>query len=182
MILYVIRHGQTDLNVRGVIQGTMDIALNEEGVRQAEALAPFFRDKTVNSIYTSPRKRAKQTAQILNSALELPLYEDERLVERAFGELEGQPYSVLNRDASSGMPMFFLDDYCKYGAEAMGEMQARIEQFLEDLSSRGHEAVIVVTHGGVAAYLAKRFSAAVPEHAVSLNGEITKYILEQTDL
>lgn len=182
MTLYVIRHGQTELNAQGVIQGTLDEELNAEGRRQAEALVPFFQDKTVDCIYSSPRKRAKQTADILNKRLQLPLHEDERLVERAFGALEGQPYSALQWDVSNDRPKFFLDDYCVLGAEPMQTMYSRIDHFLQALAGRPYQAVILVTHGGVAAYLTKRFSDTYPENAVSLNGEISQYFLEKAAL
>lgn len=182
MTLYVIRHGQTKLNADGVIQGWIDEPLNEQGRRQAEALAPFFLDKNIDCLICSPLKRAAETAAILNATLKLPLYEDERLKERSFGELEGCSYRELLWDESIDAPKFFLDEYCTRGAEPMQHMYGRIDDFLRELAMQTWKQVILVTHGGVASYLSKRFDEhALHEHQVIVNGEIWEYNLQKEE-
>ena len=66
MKVYLARHGQTDWNILGKVQGTTDIPLNENGILQARKLCEYLKEKniTFEKIYTSYQVRAKQTAQI----------------------------------------------------------------------------------------------------------------------
>ena len=66
MKIYVVRHGQTNWNVKGKIQGKSDIELNEKGIEQAKELKELIKNYDINLIISSPLKRAKQTAEIIN--------------------------------------------------------------------------------------------------------------------
>lgn len=85
----LIRHGETDWNAFGKLQGKTDIPLNRKGIKQAEECRQNFADTDWDVMITSPLKRAKQTAEIINSDLDLPLIEMEEFVERGYGEAEG---------------------------------------------------------------------------------------------
>ncbi len=87
-----IRHGRTEWNALGKIQGQTDIPLNEEGIRQARALAERLAADGMHwdGVVSSHLSRARETARIIAEKLEIPLLEpDERLQERYFGEIEG---------------------------------------------------------------------------------------------
>ena len=89
MKLYIIRHGQTDWNVQGRIQGRQDIPLNAAGRSQAQMLAKGMEKRPVTAIYSSPQLRAMETAKALagNQGVEvIPLPE---LVEIGYGDWEG---------------------------------------------------------------------------------------------
>ena len=90
MKLYVIRHGQTSWNVEGRIQGQVDIDLNENGVELARRTASGIKDLPIDLIITSPFARAKNTALLATAGRDIPIIEDVRLSEMAFGEWEGQ--------------------------------------------------------------------------------------------
>lgn len=66
---YFLRHGETDWNRQRIYQGQTDIPLNEEGIRQAHAAKAFVRNEPIARLVSSPLKRAKKTAQIINEAL-----------------------------------------------------------------------------------------------------------------
>lgn len=85
----LVRHGETDWNAIGKIQGRTDIPLNQTGKLQAEACGEFLKDSEWDVLITSPLKRAKQTAELINEKLELPLLEMEEFAERGFGRAEG---------------------------------------------------------------------------------------------
>ena len=90
MKLYIIRHGQTDWNVQGRIQGRQDIPLNAAGRSQAQMLAKGMEKRPVTAIYSSPQLRAMETAMALagNQGVEvIPLPE---LVEIGYGDWEGR--------------------------------------------------------------------------------------------
>ena len=65
MILFV-RHGQTDCNINGIIQGHLDAPLNQTGIEQAEKTAEELKNTSIDIIYSSPLIRAKKTAEIIN--------------------------------------------------------------------------------------------------------------------
>lgn len=86
MKLYVIRHGQTDWNVAGKCQGMSDIELNETGIEQAKKVKEQIKKYNINLIISSPLKRAKKTAEIINEAINCPIEYDNRVIERGFGK------------------------------------------------------------------------------------------------
>ncbi|MFD2627376.1 histidine phosphatase family protein [Oceanobacillus kapialis] len=85
----LIRHGETDWNLKGQLQGSTDIPLNDTGVRQAEESAAYLNAEDYDVLIASPMKRAKRTAEIINSSLNLPFEEMEDFAERSFGDAEG---------------------------------------------------------------------------------------------
>ena len=89
-----MRHGETQWNADGRIQGRRDIELNENGRRQAEAAAEALRGKSFQALITSPLSRAKQTGAILAQFAQIAeVREDARIVERDFGELDGARFT-----------------------------------------------------------------------------------------
>jgi len=155
--LYLIRHGQTDWNAKQRIQGTTETSLNEIGREQARKLGRDFSDLCVGAIYTSPLKRAKETAEIIGSFHGCAIFEDPMLHEGKFGELEGitvpefhKKYAkeIKRRHGLSSQERI----HHKYtpGGESIQEIASRVVPSLHRIA-RGHigENVIVVTHGFV---------------------------------
>ena len=95
MEILVTRHGQTDWNVLGKIQGQTDIELNEIGKKQAEEAKELIKKEEIDLIIVSPLKRAKQTAEIINQDCNVLILEDDRLMERNFGNCEGLTKSEI---------------------------------------------------------------------------------------
>lgn len=89
MKIYITRHGQTEWNALGKLQGRKDIELNEVGRKQAEMTRDKLKNEKVDLIISSSLKRAKQTAEIINKEFNVDILEDERLVERGYGDFEG---------------------------------------------------------------------------------------------
>lgn len=87
MKIYVVRHGLTELNKQKRVNGEIDEPLAPEGLEQARAAISLM-PKSIKHIYTSPMIRAKQTAQTLNSKLNLVLIEHQNLTEIKMGSLE----------------------------------------------------------------------------------------------
>lgn len=140
-MLFLIRHGQTDWNARHIIQGKSDIALNENGREQARERAVAFKGAEIEAIYSSPLKRAYETAEIIAEITGCEaVYKDDRLRERYFGSLDGQ--------YSEGRPFKYY-----YGDLPDGEHQDHVYQRLMsallDISKRHEGNVIVVAHGAI---------------------------------
>ena len=81
MAIYYTRHGQTDWNLDYKIQGRKDISLNETGRKEAEELRIKIQDIPLDIIYSSPLKRAYETAEIARGDRDIPLLTDNRLAE-----------------------------------------------------------------------------------------------------
>jgi probable phosphoglycerate mutase len=160
--LALLRHGPTDWNAAGRIQGHTDIPLSDAGLAKMAALRLPL---TVARIYASPLLRTRQTAEALG--LSEPVY-DARLMEQNWGSWEG-----LTRDeilARDGVDAFVKagskegEAFRPGGGESTGELHARVASFLKDVAQDEGDAV-AVAHLGVlrAAYtLATGWDMATP--------------------
>ncbi len=150
--LYLIRHGETDWNVDGRIQGHSDVDLNARGYEQARRLAARIGEEgTFEAIYSSPLKRAFATAQLIGAAVKLPVTTDPRLLERSLGVLEGltlaeirAKFPEVHRAWHDGGTRPHIP-----GEETREAFVERAHSFIRDLRARHPEGrVIAVTHGG----------------------------------
>ena len=89
MKIYMIRHGETEWNKKRKLQGQVDIPLNEFGKLLAKETAPALADVPFAVCYTSPLKRAAETARLVLGDREVPIVPDKRIQEMSFGEFEG---------------------------------------------------------------------------------------------
>ena len=137
----LVRHGETDWNAQGKIQGTADIPLNKAGARQAAQCGAYLSDSNWDLIITSPLKRARRTAEIINETLALPLIEMEEFAEKHFGDAEGLTYEER--------ALTFPDRY--YPNQEDNELFAeRLATGLKIINDRYKEQrVLLVSHGGV---------------------------------
>lgn len=137
----LIRHGETDWNKVGRIQGTTDVPLNETGKQQARACGVHLAEEAWDVIVTSPLQRAKQTARIINESLQLPVVEMAQFQEKHFGLAEG----LTARERASLYPH---KDYP--GQEQLNDFDSRLNEGLTELNVRfAGKRVLVVAHGGV---------------------------------
>ena len=98
MKVYLVRHGETEWNRRGTIQGQADIPLNEKGEDLAFLTGQKMKDIPFKRIYTSPLSRARRTAELISGQRGLPLMEDSRLLEISYGNREGgETYDDLRK-------------------------------------------------------------------------------------
>lgn len=152
MIIGLVRHGQTDWNAVGRIQGQTDIPLNEEGIRQAKALGNRIasEDRHWDAVISSDLKRANETARIIAEAIHAPLLPgDERLRERYFGEMEGLTRTDRMERWGSEWPVENVN-----GIEPMEAVRERAHAFVEQWRlARSHGSLLVVSHGGLIAAL-----------------------------
>src|SRR6185436_9362130 len=87
---YFLRHGETEVNRLGLVSGQSDVELNETGWRQARAAAQRLRGRGIGAIYSSPLKRARDTAGCAAAVLGVEIVIVPQLAERNWGELEGR--------------------------------------------------------------------------------------------
>lgn len=139
--LYIVRHGQTDWNVRQLRQGRTDIELNETGIEQALELRDKLKSVKIDVCYVSPLKRAMKTAQIICED-RVPIIREELLTEKCFGKTEGmeQEYLPYAEDFRFGNT---YDD----NTETWEELLARAEKVLAKLRATEEQDILVVSHG-----------------------------------
>ena len=106
MELYVIRHGQTTWNEKGLLQGSVDIELNESGREVAGKMGEKLEDTPFDVIFSSPLIRAYETACLIRGHRNIPIIRDERLREICFGDLEGKNYREIFMEGSPYITFF----------------------------------------------------------------------------
>lgn len=149
-----LRHGETDWNRDGRLQGFTDIPLNETGRAQATAAIALLRDQPIDRIVASPLQRARHTAEIINAVLQKPISFCDGLRERGFGIFEGKSFdemAALRADlAAQGLPIEETGYPCPPEAETYVDFQTRIFASIQrELSFNKTEQVMFVCHGGV---------------------------------
>lgn len=154
MEILVTRHGQTDWNVIEKIQGHTDIELNDVGRQQAEGTGKLIRNENIDLIITSPLKRAKETAKIINMNFNVTIIEDNRLMERNFGRSEGLTKSDIKKLKEINPEMNDIWNYNRNidcnGMETIQDFCNRVYEFLDEISERYKDKnILLVTHGGV---------------------------------
>ena len=146
---YLVRHGETEWNAENRMCGRSDIPLSEAGRRQAEALAERLKLIPLEALYSSPLKRALQTARSISELTGLQPIPDERLVELDYGEWEGKSLGDILRREPETYRAWDADpaQVAPPGGETGFAAQQRIVSFLDSLAARHPQGqVLVVFH------------------------------------
>lgn len=142
-----VRHGQTDWNLEGRMQGHTDIPLNATGIEQAHAAAKRLTSGSFTRIIASPLSRARITAEIIAAAHNLPLELCDQLKERTFGSLEGELRDEIRRKHMLGEDQDF-NSILPADAEQWPQTQLRSQQAIAKwLSAYPEENILFVGHG-----------------------------------
>jgi 2,3-bisphosphoglycerate-dependent phosphoglycerate mutase len=148
--LWIVRHGQTDWNVEGRLQGWLDVPLNHVGRDQAERLAHAIRNVPLQQIFSSDLIRAQETAQILARGRTCAVRLEPRLRERRFGPLEGLRRTDLPaRSTGEQRSLYPPIDESMRDEEPERDFLCRVRAFLEQVANEPWQGrVLAVTHGG----------------------------------
>ena len=134
-VLLLVRHGETDWNAEGRVQGHTDRPLNDFGRRQAKELADRLAGEGADAIYTSDLVRAKETAEIVGERLGLTVVVDPGLREKDWGTWEG-----LTGDERI---------HVEFEGESVEDHRDRVMAAVRRIVARHpDQRVVVVTHGG----------------------------------
>lgn len=134
-MIYFVRHGQTELNQRRVLQGRSDYPLNGVGEEQAAEAAAWFKENgiRIDRIWSSPLQRAMQTARII-AGEDVPMFTDERLIEMDYGPFEGVDLTAPPQEIIT----FFSDfvhNPAPEGMEQLNSVVSRLGSFLEEMAA-----------------------------------------------
>lgn len=164
--LVLIRHGETDWNNEGRYQGQADPPLNAVGIKQAEDLLSSLKEEHIDALYSSPLRRALQTAQILAQRLRIPLITDPRLMEIDQGEWETR----LRAEIEHAYPELFHAwqtnpwEVTPPGGENLYAVKARVDEAIDEILHKERSKTIgVVTHRIPIALIKMRFQYLDPE-------------------
>ena len=139
--VYLVRHGETEWNKKGLIQGHSDIPLNEEGIEQARLLANRLKESSIHYVCSSDLQRARHTAEIIAGNKQLAVNTYTQLRERHFGQLEGKEYTLIQSKLKEG---------AAFGVESLQSMKSRGMSCLQSIVNEAEgEHVLIVSHGGL---------------------------------
>lgn len=146
MKLIIVRHGETEENVKGIRQGHLPGKLTEKGREQARKLAERFRYEKIDAIFSSDLKRAKDTAKEIARYHNIPVQYTEKLREISGGIYEGKPKEELHeaREKSRKTKLEFRPEE----GETFEELKERVKNFLEELKKKYKgKTVLICSHG-----------------------------------
>jgi len=180
-LFYFMRHGETDWNVQGRLQGQHDIPLNAVGYGQASACGEILRDLLARDgrdpagfdYVASPLMRARNTMELVRAGLGLHAAgyrTDGRLAELSFGRWEGLTFADIKRNAADVQALATREHdkwgFVPPGGESYADLLERVRQWHATVA----RDTIVVAHGGVARTLIVHFGieppAAAPVHNI----------------
>ena len=150
-VLWLVRHGETNWNRMGWVQGHLDSPrLTRRGRAQARRVASLLATKDVGAVYSSDLRRATATADIIARVVDRPVQTDARLRERCFGLLEGSPTGSLRPEVTGIVGGRVADlDARPLAGESIGELAGRCADFVSWLGTRSDDGdIVVVAHGG----------------------------------
>ena len=201
MSILLARHGETDWNVERRIQGNTDIPLNENGIRQAHSLSSYLereeREKGVplSFVFTSPLKRAEETAEIVGKRLAVPVEVIPGLEEMDFGVCEGKSWLQAKAEYAKEIEEW-EDNKCYHKIPGGESYQDVLERFFSAWSlikkklkeqpafSLQETDILLVTHGAlIMLLLAMRDGQALADSFVRVKVENARaYSFEEEEL
>ena len=167
--LILVRHGETDWNAEGRIQGMLDVPLNALGVQQAElAAAELARMFDVAELVSSDLVRTRETTKPINEATGFEPRFDARIRERHFGVWQGKTYEEWRVQDAVGMARYNAGDpdYGPEGGETASQFLKRCVDTVTDLVlGSAEKTLILVTHGGVVSSMVRHAQGLNPQSA-----------------
>jgi len=151
--LFLVRHGETDYNRKGIVQGRgVDTPLNEKGLQQAQALARRMTDEAIDAVHSSPLTRALQTARCVAESCGVPsIPTDPDLEEMSWGVFEGQPHSEhLARTFAEMKQRWHVGEheFAVERGESLLQVQHRgVNAVHRIIDAQAGKRVLIVAHG-----------------------------------
>ncbi len=157
MKIFMVRHGQTNSNVAKIIMGQrVDEPLNDEGRSQAQKLSASLRGVPFDVIFSSPLKRAAETAAIIADGGATHIVLHDALKERDFGSLSGKSWDEADALTESepgdlkSVDRHLDYDYRPYGGESAEDVKKRLQKFVSDIKTKySDKRILIVAHAGI---------------------------------
>ena len=151
--LYVVRHGETEWSANGRHTSVTDLPLTERGVQQAKLLIGHLQPADFGLVLSSPRRRARDTAELAGFTGEHEPQLDEDLAEWAYGDYEGLTSPEIHED----VPGWTIWSHPTPGGETADQVAARLDRVVQRVRESGAERAICFAHGHSLRALAMRW-------------------------
>lgn len=150
-IIYLTRHGETEWNIEKRLQGRGDSPLTENGIQRAKELRDRIKNIDIDVIYSSPIKRALNTANILRGNKNIDIVTDDRLMEMCFGDYEGKKIDIIQKENPSWDINLIMQgnvEICAPNGENLKEVRERISKLMNKIIAENiGKSILIVTHG-----------------------------------
>ena len=146
--IILVRHGETDWNVAEVFRGRNDVELNETGLKQAELLAGYLGSVEIDTVYSSPLKRALKTAEVIADRKKLEVSVIPGLVDFDFGNWQGLSHQEV-RDKYKELYAEWIDypERVRMPAgESLDDVRRRAMAVVDDVISQQNGSAVLVSH------------------------------------
>jgi broad specificity phosphatase PhoE len=159
--IYLVRHGETEFNRLGIFRGRFEVDLNDRGRRQAGEIAAALRGEGIERLHAGPLRRTRETAEIIGSALGIPVVIDPGFDNISLGEWQGVPKETVQRDWPEAWHQWQTspEHLVVPGGETVEDVKrrafARVSELVGDPSTPA--ALGIVTHRSVMKVLASAF-------------------------
>ncbi len=152
MKIYLTRHGETEWNLEGRLQGSLDAKLTHKGIEEATMLGKRLKDVEFDMIFSSPLSRALDTATIIKGDKDIEIIANDNLKEMSFGDWEGMLHKEIKESHDERYNNFWMNPhlYEPLNGESYDEFTDRIHQVINEiLEHKDKKNVLVVAHAGV---------------------------------
>lgn len=150
-IIYLTRHGETEWNIEKRLQGRGDSPLTENGIQRAKELRDRIKNIDIDVIYSSPIKRALNTANILRGNKNIDIVTDDRLMEMCFGDYEGKKIDIIQKENPNWDIKLIMQgnvEICSPNGENLKEVRERISKLMNKIIAENMgKSILIVTHG-----------------------------------
>lgn len=149
--LYIVRHGQTEWNRLGLLQGQLASPLTEEGIAETEAFRPEITELGPDVVYSSDQERALTTARILTADLDKEIHIHEGLREMNFGVFQKKSWDYIEREMPEIYEEYRQDDpdFVIPGGESHNQFHKRTVTALREITAaHPGKKILIVSHGG----------------------------------
>ena len=157
--LWLIRHGETEWNLKRRFQGSSDEPLNTTGEEQAACLTPRLEKMSFDAIYASDMLRVQQTAKFALNGDISRMQSDARLREVGFGKWEGLTWGEIKEQYPEDFEIWSTDRSLNpHGGDSLADVVGRIDSFLADIQAKysKEDQILIFAHGGSLAILITR--------------------------
>lgn len=179
--LYIIRHGETDSNIRRTCLGHKDVDLNEKGKDQALELCKKLADVEFDAIYSSPLGRAISTIAPYGKT---PVIMNFALIERDFGDWDDMTLEEIEKAYPEEYKKWHSDwlGYKVPNGESSAQVQSRVNDVMDKIiANHQNGTVAVVTHLGTARHIISHLLGLTAEQSRLFTFENAKYAVVEVD-
>jgi broad specificity phosphatase PhoE len=144
----LVRHGETEWNLREIFRGRFDIELNKTGIKQAHLLGKYLSEQKITAVYSSPLKRALKTAEIIAAFHNLVVLQTPHLIDFNYGEWQGLSHHTVKESYKNLYQIWQISPHLVTmpSGENLEAVKQRAFKELKFIISKHQGTIIIVSH------------------------------------